>query len=386
MNTQTVNLSRIEFGELHLGDISKRNLEQVHKTSWASAGPLVKKFEEEWGKLFDYKYNYAVSSGTDACINMCLAVRALAPYKTEVIVPALSFIATSNAVRAAGLTPVWVDINRETLNIDPNKIEAAITDKTAAVMVVHTMGRPCDMKKIKDICHGKDIYLLEDCCEAHGAMVQGDYVGTFGHAAAFSFYVAHLVCAGEGGMVSTNFAAVGDMIKSTRSHGRKDGNLYFDFPHYGLNSKMNDLEAAVGLEGIENFSLTFVKRHNNMKDIMNGIKVSKDYAWFSEEDKGNINCPHGISITLKDPKYDIKGLQKHLDSYNIHWKRNFGCIPTQHGAFKEVGPKGFKHKLGDFPEAEYVGDYGIHIGCHQYLTDENIQRIIVAINSYFRGM
>ena len=112
----------------------------------------------------------------------------------EIIVPALSFIATTNAVRAAGFTPVFVDIDMETLNINPKLIEQAITDKTRAIMVVHTMGRPCEMDEILDIARDRGLAVIEDCCEAHGARYKGKVVGSKGTMACFSFYVAHLVC------------------------------------------------------------------------------------------------------------------------------------------------------------------------------------------------
>lgn len=379
-------LKRIEFGELRIGDIARSHLADVCDSNWASYGPKCKLFETAWGATFGYRHNVAVSSGTDACLNMLLAIRALNPEKAggEVIVPALSFIATSNAVRAAGYKPVWVDIKAETLNIDETKVEAAITDKTVAIMPVHTMGKPCNMKVLKDIAFRRQLWLLEDCCEAHGAKYQGDYVGLFGHAAAFSFYVAHLVCSGEGGMVSSQHEDIGSALLSTRSHGRKNGDLFFDFPNYGLNSKMNDLEACLGLEGMYNFSETFDDRYANMKIIMQGLAHLKHELMFSEEDLGDINCPHGISMTprLQHPASGNQvslAIKDALDRANIHWKRNFGCIPTQHGAFKEYG-----YNAGYFPNAEYVGSYGIHIGCHQYLEQQDLDRIINTVSNVFK--
>ena len=99
----------------------------------------------------------------------------------------------------------------------------------------------------------------------------------------------------------------------------------------------------------------------------------EDVAWFSEEDEGNINCPHGFSVTCKK-EGDIEKIKHALDAYDIHHKRNFGCIPTQHKAFEDMG-----YKLGDFPESEWVGDNGIHIGCHQYLSDEDLDSICLAL-------
>jgi dTDP-4-amino-4,6-dideoxygalactose transaminase len=292
---------------------------------------------------------------------------------SEVIVPALSFIATSNSVRAAGLVPRFVDVKRETLNIDEAKIEEAINENTVAIQVVHTMGRMAEMDVICEIAERHGLIVIEDACEAHGAKFKNRYVGHWGHMSIYSFYVAHLVCCGEGGMISTNNEEIANTILSTRSHGRPHDSLYFDHQRTGLNSKMNDLEASIGLEAIEVFWDTFWTRHKTMKTIRESCVGFEDVAWFSEEDEGNINCPHGFSITCKN-EGDIELIKQTLDKYNIHHKRNFGSIPTQHRAFADMG-----HSLGDFPEAEWVGNNGVHIGCHQYLSEEDVQRICNAI-------
>lgn len=369
---------RIEFGELRVGATARAHIQDCLDRNWVTAGVKVAQFERDWSELFKYRHSKAVSSGTDACINMCLALRTLGVAKTEIITPALSFIATAHAIRAAGFTPVFVDIDRRTLNIDPEKIEAAITPNTAAIMVVHTMGRPCDMRSVMTSAERHNLPVLEDCCEAHGASYRGGYVGSFGAAAAFSFYIAHLICCGEGGMVSTNRDDIAAGVTSTRSHGRRNGELYFDFPHFGLNSKMTDLAASLGLEGVSNFWSTFWIRHRNMMLLHERLHDYKNMFWASEQDMSNVNCPHGYSLTLRDEALTAP-FQSCLDTAGIHWKRNFGSIPTHHASFCYLG-----HKLGDFPEAEYVGRNGIHIGLHQYLTTSDIDHISTTLIDFFR--
>lgn len=367
---------RIEFGELRIGNIAKKHLMEVCDTNWASGGPKVKKLEQKWSNLFSYKESVAVSSGTDACINACMALYDLKNAKrntSEVIVPALSFIATSNAVRAAGLVPKFVDVKKETLNIDEQKIEEAINENTVAIMVVHTMGRMAQMDIICNIAKKHGLIVIEDACEAHGAMLQDKLVGHWGDMSTYSFYVAHLVCCGEGGMVSTNDENIKELIMSIRSHGRPTNSVYFDHQRAGLNSKMNDMEASIGLEAVEVFWDTFWTRHKSMEQIREACKGFENVAWFSEEDDGNINCPHGFSITCKNESH-IELVKKSLNEYNIHHKRNFGCIPTQHAAFSDMG-----YKTGDFPESEWIGLNGVHIGCHQYLSDSDIDRICTAL-------
>jgi len=235
------------------------------------------------------------------------------------------------------------------------------------------MGRPAEMDIICDIAKRHNLIVIEDACEAHGASYKGRFVGKWGDMSVYSYYIAHLVCCGEGGMVSTDHEHLGNILSSTRSHGRPFNSIYFDHERIGYNSKMNDLEASIGLESIGVFWKTFNTRHATMKRMRSSVAGYEDVAWFSEEEADNKNCPHGFSITCKTEK-NIDKVKEVLDKYNIHWKRNFGCIPTQHRAFQDMG-----HNLGDFPEAEWVGDNGIHIGCHQYLSEEDIIRIEVAL-------
>jgi dTDP-4-amino-4,6-dideoxygalactose transaminase len=369
-------MKRIEFGELVIGEVARKNLMDVCDTNWASGGPKVKALESQWTDLFDYVKSVAVSSGTDGVVNACLSLYDLKGAKrnvSEVIVPALSFIATSNGVRAAGLVPRFVDIKKETLNIDESKIEAAINENTVAIMPVHTMGRMAEMDVITDIAQRHGLIVIEDACEAHGAKFKDKLVGQWGDMSIYSFYIAHLVCCGEGGMVSTNSEEIANLLTSTRSHGRPHNSIYFDHQRTGLNSKMNDLEASIGLEAVSVFWDTFWTRHKLMKRMRAACEGYEDMAWFSEEDEGNINCPHGFSVTCKR-EGDIEHIKESLDRYNIHHKRNFGCIPTQHAAFADMG-----YSLGDFPESEWVGINGIHIGCHQYLSADDVGRICTAM-------
>jgi dTDP-4-amino-4,6-dideoxygalactose transaminase len=374
-------MKRIEFGELVIGEVARKNLMHVCDTNWASGGPKVKQLEKEWSGIFGYKRSVAMSSGTDAVINACLALYDIAGAKRgdKVIVPALSFIATSNAVRAAGLTPTFVDVKKETLNINEEQIEEAVTDRTVAIMPVHTMGRPAEMETICDIANRHGLVVIEDACEAHGATYKDRFIGHWGDMSIYSFYIAHLVCCGEGGMVSVNDRHLADILASCRSHGRPFDSIYFDHQRVGYNSKMNDLEASIGLEAVSVFWDTFKTRHVTMKRMRAAAKGYEDVAYFSEEDEGNINCPHGFSITCKE-EGKIKLVEEVFDKYNIHHKRNFGCIPTQHRAFADMG-----YFLGDFPEAEWVGDNGIHIGCHQHLSEDDIQRIETAIKESLEG-
>ncbi len=370
---------RIEFGELRIDKNARQNLLNVVETNWASGGPKVKRFEKEWGKLFSYKHNFAMSSGTSADLSACLALYDLGAKRgDEIIAPALAFAAVGESIVLAGFKPVFVDVERETLNINPRKIEEKITPRTKAIMAVHTMGKPCKMDIIRHIAGEDNLYIIEDSCEAHGAQYKGAYVGNWGDMATFSYYIAHLVCCGEGGMVSTNDNRIAPILKSVRTHGRKNGELYFDHERLGHNAKMNDLEASIGLSEVVKFWQTFNKRKENLMRLIEKTQDLKEYAYFNTEDSDEVVCPHGFSVTLKDPKFDLPELRKFLEDNSIKCKRNFGSMPTQHKAFEFLG-----HSLGEFPEAEYIGENGLHFGVHQYLNNDDIDYASNKLHEYF---
>ena len=371
---------RINFGELVIGDIAKRYLQRVLDKNWASEGDNVKEFEEKFAAHFGYKHAIATSSGTDANICSCAALYDFGAVRgDEIITGALSFVATANSILAAGFIPKFVDIELETLNIDPSKIEAAITDGTKAIMVVHTMGKPCEMDSILEIAKKYDLKVIEDACEAHGATYKEKVVGTIGNMGTFSFYTAHQIVCGEGGMVVTNNDEIAEVVRSVKSHGRPPGSIYFDFQRIGYNSKMNDLEAALGLESVEHFDENFNKRKNNLYKLLEMTEELSDYFYFIKEKNYEKVSPHAFPLVIKDEKYDRNRLYNYLESKGIQCKTLFGSLPTQHNAFKFLG-----YKYSQFPVAEYVGENGLHFGMHQYINDDDLIYISDSLKGYFR--
>jgi len=371
---------RITFGHIKVGETARRFLNEALDRNWVSEGPNVKRFEEEFARKFGYPHAVATSSGTDAGI---VAMSALmdrgARRGDEVITPALAFVATANCILAAGLTPKFVDVELETLNINPDLIEAAITPRTRAIQVVHTMGKPCRMEPILRIAQKHKLAVIEDCCEAHGATLNGKVVGTFGSMGLFSFYAAHMICSGEGGMISTNDPELALLCRSIRSHGRRDGQLYFHFDRVGYNSKMNDLEAAIGLEGLENFDQTFSVRRRHLQKLWELLEPLEDRLLVYRDGPGEVICPHAVPVVLRDPKKSVEGFYEYLEERGIQCKTLFGSLPVQHEAFRFLNVR-----PGSFPVAERIGTTGLHFGVHQYLTEEDIEYIAENIRSYFR--
>jgi len=169
---------RIEFGDLVVDERMAKNLEDVIKTNWVSEGIKVKQFEESWGNLFNYKNNVSMDNGTSADIAACMTLYDLGAKRgDEIIAPALAFAAVGNSILTAGFKPAFVDVERETLNINPNKIGKKVTPKTKAIMAVHTMGKPCDMNPIREIADKFRLRIIEDSREAYGSNYNGKFVG-----------------------------------------------------------------------------------------------------------------------------------------------------------------------------------------------------------------
>ena len=371
---------RIAFGDLKIGDIARGYVQRALDKNWISEGDNVKEFEGKFAEKFGYKHAVATSSGTDADIVSCASLYEFGAKRgDEIIVPACTFVASANSILAAGFIPKFVDIEVETLNIDPNKIEEAITDKTRAIMVVHLMGKPCEMDSILKIAKDHNLKIIEDACEAHGATYKGRVVGSIGDMGTFSFYAAHVVVAGEGGMVVTNNDEMANVVRSVKSHGRPFDSIYFDFQRIGFNSRMNELTAAIGLEGIEYFDETFNKRKKNLYKLLELTEELSDYLYFLKEEGYEKVSPHAFSIILRDKKYDRDKLYHYLQSKGIQCKTLFGSLPTQHQAFKFLN-----HKYGQFPASEYVGENGLHFGIHQYLSEDDLLFISDTLKTYFK--
>lgn len=369
------------FGHIEIGPRAKKLLKASLARNWVSGGPNVKLFEERFRKTFGFKEAVSVSSGTSACITQVAALHEYgAIWGDEVIVPALSFVATANSVLAAGFRPVFADIRRDTLNIDPARIEKMITSRTRAIQVVHTMGKPCDMDPILEIARRRKLVVLEDACEAHGGKYKGRYVGGIGRSGAFSFYAAHIICSGEGGMVSTNDPEFAKILRSVRSHGRPDGTIFFQFDRFGFNAKMNDLEAAVGIEGIENFPGIFAKRKENLRYLLAGVRDLSHLFYFLNEEPHEVISPHAFPLVIREKAgIDYWKLYRHLEKKGMQVKTLFASLPTQHKCFDFLG-----YRPGDFPEAEYVGQNGLHVGCHQYLKRADLDCFLEILHDYAR--
>ena len=378
MNLKAKTQYKVPFGTVSITDEARVMINDALTKRMVTRGKYVAEFEWEFAKLFGVQEAVAVSSGTDAD---ALALAVLYDYGAqrgdEIIVPALSFVATGNAVFQAGFKPVFVDVKRETLNIDPAKIEAAVTPKTRAIMPVHLMGKPADMLHILAVARKHNLKVIEDAAEAHGAEYKGEKIGTIGDMAAFSLYAAHIVTTIEGGIVTTNDVKMADILRSLRNHGIEGK---FQFRRIGFSAKMNELEAAVGLGNIKIFSSILERRRENLLYLIEKFKKFESYFITIKEDAGEKIGPHAFSIIIREGwSFTKDQLVAYLDKAGIDSRNLFYSIPTQCESYKFLG-----HKPGDFSEAEYCSDNGFHIGIHQDLNQEHLDYIVQTIEQFLK--
>ncbi len=227
-----------------IGPLEVEYVTHAVQSGWISSlGEYVSRFEEEFAAFCGVDHAVAVSNGTVA-IHLALVALRIGP-GDEVIVPDLSFIATANAVLMAGATPVFADINADTLCLDPSTIEPLITPRTRAIMPVHLYGHPADMRAISQIAARHGLLVIEDAAEAHGSEVNGQRVGGLGNCATFSFYGNKNLTTGEGGMITTNDAALADRCRLLRDHAMSPQRRYWH-EEQGYNYRITNLQAAVG--------------------------------------------------------------------------------------------------------------------------------------------
>ena len=396
------NKMRVPFGTISIPEQSKKLIQEILESKRVSSGKYVRLFEDRFAALHGAKEAVALSSGTDADV---LALAVLHDFGArrgdEVIIPSLSFVATGNAVVHAGFKPVFVDIQRETLNIDPAGIEDAITDRTRAIMPVHLMGKPAEMDEITRIANKHGLFVVEDAAEAHGALYRGKPVGTLGDMGAFSLYVAHIITTAEGGVVITNSGEFAEILRSLRSHGRackckqctlNTASAYcekrfkgdsgedrrFFFERIGYSCKMNEMEAAIGLGNMEHYHEILGKRRRNLLHVLEGFDRFRPFLETIREEPHEQIGPHAIPIIIGEKaSFSREELASFLEKAGIETRTLFASMPTQCPGFAHLG-----YRLGQFPNAEYIGRNGIHIGVHQDLGLEHMEYAMETIGRF----
>ena len=344
-------------------------------TGWiSSAGKFVRQFEEAMADFCDSDYAVSTSSGTTA---LHLALLALEIGEgDEVIVPSLTFIATANAVTYTGAKSVFVDSEPETWNIDPEKIEKAITPRTKAIIPVHLYGHPADMDPIMEIASRHGLAVIEDAAEAHGARYKDRSVGGIADAGIFSFYGNKIITTGEGGMVVTDKADLADRMRILRDHGMSSDRRYWH-TEIGYNYRLTNLQAAVGVAQME-----------KVADI---LKAKKRIARLYDKGLGNVE---GISLPPRAPwassvcwLYSILVDEEVLDGGRDKLMSELTqCDIETRPFFTPVHLQPMYNTGQTLPVAEHLAKSGVSLPSAVGLRTEEINRVvntIASINRYF---
>jgi len=364
-----------------------------------SQGKKVKQFEREYSDYLGMDFGVAVNSGSSANLLALtsLVMSGIVPKGSEVIVPAATFTTVISPILQAGLKPVFVDIEMETYNISSRAIESAITESTGLIMVVHSLGNPANMKEIMRVSNEHEIPVFEDCCEAHGSSIDGKKSGSFGIISAWSFFVAHNITTGEGGMVNTNDPKLDYILRSIREFGRlinvdpsmerfgysddylTDYDERYVFENIGYNVRMTDIAASLGIEQLKKLDSFNNKRVKNAENYCTGLKKHNKYLTMPNTPYGYFHSFYGFTILVnKDAPFSRKDIITFLENKNIETRAFMGGNLSLQPAYRDLGIK----VSGDLLITENLTNNAFFIGCHPFLNDVAVNYVIKSIDKF----
>ncbi len=350
-----------------IGEEEKKAVSDVLDSGMIACGPRTEDLEKKFAEFVGTKYAIATTSGTAA---LHLGLLSLGIGKgDEVIVPSFSFIATANSVLFCDATPVFCDVNHKTFNIDTEKIEGLINEKTKAIMPVHLYGMPANMKEIQKIADDHDILVMGDAAQAHGAALDGKMIGSFGNLECFSFYPTKNMTTGEGGMITTNDNELFEIAKSIRNHGREKTKWGYEHGRIGYNYRMTDIAAAIGLE--------------QLKKLPSFLKKRRENAKFYDKNLENVETPyvldvakhayHQYTIKCKNREKLLEELKKNEIGFGIYYPK-----PLHHYSHLEK----FGHN--DLKVSERLVNEVVSLPVHPALTKEELEKIVDVINKAYQ--
>ena len=386
----------IGVGTLKITDKHKEYVNDVLKNERLSYGPYIQKFEKDFAALHDCRYALMTNSGTSSLQIALAALKTKYGWKDgdEVIVPAVTFIATSNIVLQNNMKPVFVDVEPVYYEIDPSKIEAAITSKTRCIIPVHLFGCPCDMDPILKIAEKHQLRIIEDSCETMFTQYKSKSVGSFGDVGCFSTYVAHILTTGVGGLCTTNDPDLAIMLRSIMNHGRDsiyiniddDNNKSdaemkmiikrrFRFVQMGYSYRATELEGALGLAELETHEEMMKKRWENGNYFIKELGRFSKYMQMPTIRPESGHAFMMFPIVLKDEKKDA--LVNYLEKQGIETR---DMLPLTNQPF-------YQQQLGikedDYPVAKWINNNGFYIASHQSLSQVQKEYIVKIFEDYF---
>ncbi len=370
---------------------------------WLTAGRFAKQFEKEFAKFLGVKYCILTNSGSSANLlaisaltSPTLGERRLKP-GDEIITTACAFPTTVNPIIQNNLVPVFLDVDVGTYNIQADKIEDALSEKTKAIFLAHTLGNPFNLDKILEICKKCNLWLIEDNCDALGSKYNGKYTGTLGHIATFSFYPPHHITMGEGGALVTNDAQLKRLIESFRDWGRdcwcepgcdntcgerfgwQLGSLPFGYDHkyiyshIGYNLKITDMQAAVGVVQLKKLPEFIEARKKNWRLLYEGLKKYEDYFILPKAADKSDPSWFGFLLTVKEnAPFSRNEITSYLEENKIATRLLFSGNIIRHPSFENV-----KYRVyNNLRNTDFIMNNSFWIGVYPGLTNEMIAYIL----------
>ena len=360
-------MKRISMATPVFNGNEKKYLNECIDTGWVSAnGKFITEFEEKFAEYCGVKYAVTCANGT---VSLHLILKALGVKEgDEVIMPTLTYIATANSTRYCGATPVFVDSDENTYNIDVAKIEEKITERTKAIIPVHLYGLPADMKEINELARKYNLKVVEDTAEAHGAEIDGQRTGSFGVANSFSFFGNKIITTGEGGIITTNNKELYKYMKFLRGQGVSADKRYWH-SEVGFNYRMTNMQAALGVGQLEKIEWHLSERkrvHDLYKKFLG--KLEGEFIAFQGNPRDYKHSYWMTCITLTDKvlKHRDQVMQE-MESKGIEMRPLFYPM--------HVMPPYFDAD-GYYPVAEKLSERGICLPSHALLTEEDVKYVV----------
>ena len=345
----------------------RESFERVFSSSWYIDGNEDKSFEKAFAEFCNVKNCVGCGNGLDA---LMLSLRALdIGNGDEVIVPSNTYIATALAVSYVGATPVLAEPDIRTFNIDPDLIENLITDKTKAIMPVHLYGQPCDMEPIINIAKKYNLFIVEDCAQAHGATYKDKIVGSFGNAAGFSFYPGkNLGALGDAGAVVTNDH---ELAKKVRALGNYGSDYKYHHIYKGYNSRLDEIQAAFLAAKLPHLERMNESRRKIAARYLEGITNPDIILPYVSQDVSHVWHVFGVRCSARNK------LEEYLNDCGIQTNKHYPIPIHLQKCYRELG-----FKEGDYPIAEQISETELSIPMFYGMTDDMIDYVISCLNSF----
>ncbi|MEW6423863.1 MAG: LegC family aminotransferase [Bacillota bacterium] len=358
---------RIPLDAPNIGELEKQYVFRALESGYVSSvGPLVSEFEERFAAFVGVRYALATVNGT-AAIHLALRLLGIGP-GDEVIVPALTFIATANPVVYAGATPVVVDVDPLTWNIDPDEVERAVTGRTRAVIPVHLYGNPADMSRLMDVARRHGLYVIEDAAEALGAMYDGRHVGTFGDIGVFSFNGNKVITTGGGGMLVTNDPELAARARLLINQGRALGAMEYEHLEIGYNFRLTNIQAALGLAQLERLSEFLSTKRRNAALYRKLLQEKPGLTWQHELREANSNWwLFSVLINAEIFGVDRYAVMERLIEAGVQTRPLFLPL-TKQPAYKH-------YRLKKCKVAESLHENGLNLPSATFLKDKDIYTV-----------